>query len=553
MKKLLFLIFLLLVIVVGGFLFFFKQSGSNLFTDRYETFQVIVEGTPVKKEYFSRVDGQYYFSTDMIAEYLDSSIQVDTESNSVLLNNRVGNKVMPIGEDTMSINGGVVGLRDPLYEEDGKVFVPIEAFIYDYEVEVRYNKDKNVLVMDYDTVAYAKAHPSGDGVNMREGNSIDESIVNTLNKDDELYVYGEEDGWYNVREITGYAGWIRGDNLEVETIEGDFISELPEEEWVKNSTIDKPINITWDYTYGKVSEETINAITPIEGLDVMIPTWFSIDNAEGKILDRGDPRYVQAYNELGIDVWGYVDNKFDSDLTHAFLTNDEARANAVQELLRLTKSYGLKGLNIDFENTQVEDRDLITQFVTEIYEAFSPEGLIVSIDVTPKLSDDIDQEFYDRAALSKVSDYIILMAYDQHWSKSEVAGSVAEYKWVEGNINRLIRDIPQEKFILSIPFYSRIWSEEEDGAESRTAGMTDMHEFVQAHELQPTWDGEAKQRYVESNNEKLWIEDSESIMWKTSLVRKYNLAGVSSWRYGFETPEIWTTISQQLSYYQYPY
>src|SRR5699024_3145267 len=104
-----------------------------------------------------------------------------------------------------------------------------------------------------------------------------------------------EGDWYHVRERNGYAGWIRGDNINVKDLDGQFIVDRPKEDYEKASAIAKPINITWDYTYGPVKEETINGIKPVKGLDVMIPTWFSINNAEGEIYDRGNKKYVETY------------------------------------------------------------------------------------------------------------------------------------------------------------------------------------------------------------------------------------------------------------------
>lgn len=557
MKKLFILIIGIVLVAAGAFLFIFNQNGNNEFSQNYDKFQVVIEGELPDKKDFARIDGQYYFSTDLIKEYLDKNINYDEVNHSVVIKNNTGTKVLPLESKKATINGGEIGLRDPLFEKSGKIYVPVEAFIYDYPVKIRYNKDQNVLTMDYNTVKYATAHPKGNGVNMRESDSIKSPIVKTLNKDADLYVYAEEGDWYHVRERNGYAGWIRGDNINVKDLDGQFIVDRPKEDYEKASAIAKPINITWDYTYGPVKEETINGIKPVKGLDVMIPTWFSINNAEGEIYDRGNKKYVETYKAYGIDTWGFIDNKFDPELTHAFLSNEEARKKAVADLLKRVKDYGMTGINVDFENIKIEDRDLLTEFVSELYDAFHPEGLLVSVDVTPQISGNVKDEVYDRKALSEVSDYVILMAYDQYWSNAEEAGSVAEYKWVEGNINLLLNTIPKEKFILGIPFYSRIWTEEGNNVKSRTAGMTDMHEFIAKHQLEPKWDDDAKQNYVQADlngtNERLWIEDGESVRWKASLIRKYNLAGVASWRYGFETPNVWDTISREMSYYHYMY
>ena len=554
MKKLLLLLFILAGILFGGFWILNKTGGNNEYSKIYESYQVVYEDELLPKEDGIRKDGQYYLSLDAIKSYFDASVRYDESAKTVIFENHVGKKVIPLGKKEALINDAKIGLRDSAFEQDGKVYLPIEAFLYDYLVTVSYNKDKNVLLIDDRNLRHAAGKLSGDGVNMREEPSTDSPIVATLKSDAVLKVYGKDGDWFRVREADGYLGWIRDDNLEAETIDGEYIVK---DSRAVQSKIPKPINITYDYTYGPVKEEAIGAIQPIEGLNVVIPTWFSVVNADGEIKDRGDIRYTDAYSKLGIDVWGYVDNSFDPELTHAFLQNTAAMEKAADTLIASAKSYGMKGINVDFENTKVEDRDGITEFTKMLAERCREENLVISVCVTPQISKSVEDEPYDRKALAEICDYVILMAYDQHWGSSDKAGSVAEYGWVEGNINLSLRDIPQEKFILSVPFYTRLWQENEGKTNSSAVGMQTTQNYITSHNLMPAWDDKAKQFMIEQNvggkTEKIWVEDAESIRWKTSLMRKYNLAGVSSWRLGFETPDVWTTMANEFGKYQYSY
>ncbi|MDO5037033.1 MAG: glycosyl hydrolase family 18 protein [Tissierellia bacterium] len=557
MKKILLLIIFLILGGIGAFFYLNKSQSNNQFSKVYEDYRVIYEDEVLPADEVKRIDSQHYLSVQMIQDYFDETATYREETKELVFNNQAGEKIIPLDSQEASLNGLRIGLRDPIFEEEGKIFVPVEAFIHDFPTRARYNKDQNILVIDDLRMDYAQAQPSGDGVNLREGPSTSSPIVKTLNAEDGLFAYGKtEDGWYKVREKMGYQGYVYEENLDVQLVEGDYRVDRTQGEGLK-SALAKPLNITWDYTYAKMPDEKIQNIQAIEGLDVIIPTWFSIQDSQGTIYDRGDSRYVAAYNNLGIDVWGYVDNQFDPDLTHEFLSNPQARTQAINKLLSLVKNYGLKGINIDFEQTRLEDRDLITDFVAEVYEAFKPEGILVSVDVTPPTSNSVENEFYDRKALSKVSDYVILMTYDQHWSSSDQAGSVAEYRWVESNINLAIRNIPKEKLILGVPFYTRIWSENDQETSSQSVSMTAVSDFIRERNLIIQWDPEAKQHYVETDNggvtHKIWIEDAESIQWKASLMRKYNLAGLGSWRLGFETPGIWTIINDEFSAYQYLY
>ena len=129
--------------------------------------------------------------------------------------------------------------------------------------------------------------------------------------------------------------------------------------------------------------------------------------------------------------------------------------------MEIYKEYGFQGINIDFENVHLKTKDLVTQFVRELYPIFKEAGISVSMDVTGISTSENWSLFYDRIRLSKAVDYMILMAYDQHWASSPVAGSVAQYSWVEKSILGVLDSIPNEKLILAVPFYSRLWIEKD--------------------------------------------------------------------------------------------
>ena len=282
---------------------------------------------------------------------------------------------------------------------------------------------------------------------------------------------------------------------------------------------------------------------------MIIPTWFSIRNENGDMIDRGNQNYIKKYNEMGVDVWAYLDNSFDPDITHKALSNKETRKKIINKTLELCNKYNMKGINIDFEHTYVDDRDNITAFVEELRES-AGDNFIITVDVTPQISSDVTKEPYDRKALSEISDYIVVMAYDQHWASSDESGSVAQYKWVEGSINVLFKNIPNKKMILGVPLYTRLWKESGGKVTSKTISMDDVANLIASKDLKPTWDKESQQNYIEyeenGSTYKIWIEDANSIEKKVSLVNKYNLAGVGSWRLGFETNNIWDVISKEL-------
>ncbi|MDU5467403.1 MAG: glycosyl hydrolase family 18 protein [Peptoniphilus harei] len=540
MKKIFLGIFLIFILAAGAFLFV-ENRGTTKISTKYDKFNFITEDKDIDKEDFSIEDGMIYLSLDYIKKYLDENISYDKETGEVKIENKHASKILKLNEYKAKFNSGTIDLRAPVIEKNGKIMLPIEAFIYDYNVSLRYNKDIRLLLLDYRDKEYDLTKATKE-ILLREDSSRRSPIIKKLPEGEKLYVYGEKGKYYKVRMPEGYAGFVLKDDVDKNFEKVNLGVRT------KNTSKD-PLNLTWDYTYAEHSDEKVNQIKDIKGLDVIIPTWFSIRNGNGDMIDRGNQNYIKKYNELGIKVWAYLDNSFDPNITHEALSKEDTRKKIIDKTLELCRKYNMKGINIDFEHTKVEDRDNITTFVSEFREK-AGDDFIITVDVTPQISSDVTKEPYDRKALAEISDYIVVMAYDQHWGSSDEAGSVAQYKWVEGSINVLFRNVANRKMILGVPLYTRLWKESNGKVTSKTMSMVDVANIIASKGLKPTWDKESQQNYVEFEENgaiyKIWIEDANSLEKKVSLVNKYNLAGVGSWRLGFETQNIWDVITKEL-------
>jgi spore germination protein YaaH len=228
----------------------------------------------------------------------------------------------------------------------------------------------------------------------------------------------------------------------------------------------------------------------------------------------------------------------------------------IKQLLSFAKMYQLQGINIDFENVYLKEKENLVQFVKEMTPFMHEKGLVVSLDVTPKSTNEMWSMFYDRPALAKVLDYMMVMTYDEHWATSPKSGSVASLPWVESSLTRLLKEdqIPPSKLVLGVPFYTRVWTEEtKDGktkVSSEAYSMAGVQKLISDKKLTPVFLPEVGQNYVEytegNKRIRIWIEDEVSMKSRIELVNKYDLAGVASWRRGFERQEIWQVIQDTL-------
>jgi spore germination protein YaaH len=92
--------------------------------------------------------------------------------------------------------------------------------------------------------------------------------------------------------------------------------------------------------------------------------------------------------------------------------------------------------------------------------------------------------------------------------------------------------------------YMRIWEEDltTHKVTGKTLSMSNAEKVTTAKSILPSWKGVywEKKALLECSYEEndkrytYWLEDANSIRRKAALVKQYDLAGVASWRKGFE-------------------
>ncbi len=309
-----------------------------------------------------------------------------------------------------------------------------------------------------------------------------------------------------------------------------------------------PLVMVWELVDSEGSYEQIEDLGPVQ---VVSPTWFHLDDSRGSIRSNFDPLYLQWARERGYQVWALVSNSFDPEITAELLANDQLRHSFAEKIVAMAIEHQLDGLNIDFENFHYDHRKDFTSLVSELAKLCRQADLTLSVDVTIPSNSEYWSRGYDRSALAAEADYIILMAYDQHGESSDVAGSVASLPWVEKGIQLLLEEVPPEKLILGVPFYSRLWAIDETGTKPRiinswSFSMPRVAEIINENGADLYFDDQAGQNVAvymkEGLTYKVWLEDNLSMRRRLELVESYNLAGLAGWRRGLETPEIWELI-----------
>lgn len=265
--------------------------------------------------------------------------------------------------------------------------------------------------------------------------------------------------------------------------------------------VEKPVKQALEAPLAWAFDPTATTGTPYKraltaaGTSIISPSWFQLSH-KGTVETTGIPseEYVMNYTALGYRVWPLITNQFNPTLTHTILSDPGHWDEYVRELAGYALAYGYDGYNFDFENIAFKDKERLTAFVEHLSKGLQTYNLYTSMDVTGYSDSPNWSLVYDRPALAKSLDYMVLMAYDETWAASPVAGPVASYPWVKRNLERLIKEIPAEKTVLGVPFYMRTWTTPigADGkpgkASSKTLAMPDSEVIRTTHAQSVRWD-----------------------------------------------------------------
>lgn len=415
-------------------------------------------------------------------------------------------------------------------------YTDIDAYISKepYRIAIQYQFDniKTVTVKKNTSIRY------------RGG--IKSPVVTSVKKGAQLRLIEELDNWDQVATDDGYIGYIDKKNVG-KASETTFDRNFEREQY-SYLTMDGKVNMVWhQVTSTDANAYFADATANMTGVNVISPTWFYLIDTSGNIANISSADYVAQAHEKGLKVWGLIDNFTQEVSTTETLSNTAARQNIISQLIQAATSVGMDGINVDFESLSEDVGIHFLEFLRELSIECHKNNLVLSVD------NPVPEDFtshYDRAEQGRVVDYVIIMGYDEHYVGSE-AGSVASLPWVEQGIQDTLAEVPAERVINAVPFYTRLWRTTGGNVTSEAIGMDQAQQVISENNVETYWDKTTSQNYgkydIDNSTYQIWIEDSQSIAEKVKLVSKYNLAGVSAWKLGFENSGIWQVISDNLN------
>lgn len=525
-----------------------KMDGSEYFSLNDSSEAALVVNRELKEEKAKIIDGRYYIENTVVGEYINGRFYWD-EKNQVMLYT-LPTEMFQISPDTTEYqtSQGVQSTDYVILRREGdSCYLDLE-FIQQYtDMEYQTYDDPARLVIRTEWNEETMVTALKDS-QIRQKGGIKSIIVDEIAEGEQLYLLDQMDNWSQVATEDGYTGYIRNEDIsEPEQVMFSHESTQPEYTSIQK---DYKINLAWHQMTTADGNATLaEMVAGSQGINTISPTWFSIADNSGNITSLASADYVNQAHSMGMEVWALIDNFSTEVDTLAVLSDTQARANIINQLMAQADAVGLDGINVDFESITEEQGPHYVQFIREISIACRNRGLVLSIDNPVPMP---YSTHYNRREQGIVTDYVINMGYDEHHSGDTEAGSVASLGFVRQSIEDTLQEVPAEKVINAIPFYTRLWKEPYGGGNltSEVLGMDGASSFISENGMDVYWDSEAGQNVAMLDGEdglySIWVEDEQSIEEKMKLVQEYQLAGVAAWKLGFERDSVWPIIAQYL-------
>lgn len=521
------------------------MAGNEYFNLTDKNSVALIQNGELLEEQAVLIGGEPYAAYTYVESQLNSCFYWDEETKGILLTTSGGVQTLLLGDAAVAKTPG--GQPAVQQESDGKVYISLDVVKEYTDLDYAYYSNPNRVVIRNEWDGVEQATVQSDTAQVRQKGGIKSLILADVQKGDTLLYLENLDNWCKVMTADGYTGYIRTEDIsEPEAIE----ARTAKKDSYERITRDHKINLVWHQSTSTESNDAMAEMTAeMTGVNVISPTWFSVTDGTGTISSLASADYVKLAHDAGREVWGLIDNfneAFDetTDLAYA-----SVRSRIIEQLLAEAASCGMDGINVDFENLKEAGIPHYLQFLRELTSAAHAQNLVVSVD-TP-----VPQAYtmyYQRGEQARFVDYMIVMAYDEHFAGSEEAGSVSSLPFVQQAVEEMTRVMPADQVICGIPFYTRVWTEKfgQSAITSEVLGMDGAKNYAKENQMTETWDASLGQNVatVETSDARytIWMEDEQSMEEKLKVIQSADLAGVAEWKLGFECADVWSLISEYI-------
>lgn len=541
------------VLVVGYLLDRFSYSKERMELSEYfgvsgDELAIVLQDELLEEKVVIK-DGRCYFTLEQVRELFSEIFYGDMNEQLLLFTDARDTTSVRFGEKQYQNGSGVTTTDYVICYLEGeqlyiaadyvKLFSNFSYQLLDYHVQV------------YNQWGIRTEAPALKDTTVRVLGGIKSDILVDVAEGEQLEILERMDTWCKVKTKDSVIGYVENkvlgdENVIVEEPVNDYVA--PE---YTSLQLEERVSLGWHSIGGPAGNSTLAEMASgTTGMNVIAPTWFSMTDNEGNIRSFGTRDYVDKAHDMGLFVWGVLDNfnyANEEDVSideYGILSSTTKRQRLIQNVIGKALELNLDGINLDFEQLDSAVSDHYVQFLRELSAQCRNLGLVLSIDNYVPFN---FNSYYRLDIQGQVADYVIIMGYDEHWHGSGDPGSVASLNYVTEGLNRTLEDVPAHKVVNALPFYTILWKTEGAKVTDEYITMKNQADFIVNRGLTPQWDEATGQNYSEWTTNgvtyRIWFEDAQSILAKLNVMISKNIGGVAVWRLGYEDKSIWSLLN----------
>ncbi len=549
---------IILVIVIAAAVFFVKRYSPSAVTSDYAAFYNLTSEDDVLINFNHEIleetglyaDGEVYLPYDLFHNTFNARFYWDSEEQILRYVLPEGIVETGVGTADYTIADAPCTWEVPIVRVVNDTMYLSLTFLTQY-TDLRtavYEEPYRVVISDeWDEQTFTALRR---GTEVRELGGVKSNVLTNVAKNDLVTVLEEMEDWTKVCTEDGFIGYVN--NRALGSTETQIFSHEYEEPVYPHQLRDGTVIMAWHQTTSQAANDLLpSVLSSTSGINVISPTWFYLNDNAGGIASLASADYVSYCHQNGIEVWALLSNFENPEVDTTYVLNHTSTRDAlIDNLMSEALSYDLDGINLDFESLEGEAGVGFLEFVRELSLRCEENGLVLSIDNYPPSA---YTAFYGRAEQAVFADYIVLMAYDEHYNGSD-AGSVSSIGFVRESVANTLAEAPADQLILGLPFYTRLWKEtpgmEGEVVSSEALSMTEAENRVTEAGGSFAWLEEAGQYYASYDADgytyEIWLEDETSLDLKLSVMEENGLAGCSFWKLNYEKSAVWEAVANYI-------
>ena len=276
----------------------------------------------------------------------------------------------------------------------------------------------------------------------------------------------------------------------------------------------------------------------IDGINTVAFDGLEIISSTGNLREEERISIIAKAKKQNVKIMRIIDNGYmaanaDNMVISSMLNSESNRQKSINKILTYCKKEKLYGIVIDFKSLKTTDKNVYTQYLTELHSEMKKSGCVLF--VKSNMGNHIDTE-----KVASIVDGVILELYNERTLASVTSGTHSDIKNITKIIDKYVKKGLENKIILEIPMFSILWTERNGivmDSDIYSAKLSE--EYIETNKVNILTNKGTNQKYFEIKKGsivyKMWLEDEYALKNKIDIAKTHNLLGISMYKSLYES------------------